>query len=285
MWGMDDRELGAKIRSSLRVVLASHASHRRRKCTESEHQRFSRVGDIVYGLSQFRKSRLGTSLEYGAFRAYAGIPRHISRETTHPKALVFGHQKTGTSVVASVVAQQAQVGCSIDLPAERLRPSDPSRVSVETLLRRSAPFSYRTLVKEPHWSLFAPRILEELPDVLAVGVLRDPVENIESICYRLRIPTETLNARPEVGPWWQPMIDGHGLASPSHSALENLAARIALCEERLSKALLEFPDRMRVVNYEDFVVSPVSAARSLVHFFGGGRLLVRPMSSGNTSLA
>lgn len=219
-------------------------------------------------VGQLRRSSVGTTLEYGALRAYARVPQQISGERALPGALVFGHQKTGTSVVASVIAQQAQVDCSIDLPAERLRPSDPSRVEVDELIRRSAPFSYRPLVKEPHWSLFAPRLLEALPDARAIGVLRDPVKTIESICFRLRIPTESMSTIPLVGPWWQPMLDGHGVASPSRSALENLAVRISLCEQSIAEASRKFPNRIRVVSYESFVESPAQAARNLVEFLG-----------------
>ncbi len=219
-------------------------------------------------VSRIRRSEVGAALEYGALRLYSRTPALLSGPREVPSALVFGHQKTGTSVVASVVAQQALVSNSIDLPAERLRPSDPSLHSANTLLERSSPFSCRTLVKEPHWTLFAPSLLSELPNARAAGVIREPVKTIESICYRLRLPTQELHGIPRVGPWWQPIIDGHGLATPGTSALENLARRIVLCEKVIHDTFRRFPDRMTIVQYDDFVQSTVASAKELVHFFG-----------------
>lgn len=219
-------------------------------------------------LSQARRSQAGAKVEFGALRAYALAHEQLWRNRKDPDALVFGHQKTGTSVVAAVIAQQAKVSHAIDLPVERLRPADPAYVGVTELLRRSAPFVNQQLIKEPHWTLFAPKLLSELPDVRAVGVIRNPIKTIESICYRLKLPTALLDRPATVGPWWQPIFDGHGLDCQKGSALENLACRIALCEEKLCETTYSFPDRMRIIQYEDFVLSPAASARELLKFFG-----------------
>lgn len=214
-----------------------------------------------------RTSYVGRSLElmYLVSKRELAIRRE---EPKVPRLIVFGHQKSGTSFVAEVVAQVAEVPARIDLPVERIDPSLVGNISAEALIHRSWPYSSATIVKEPHWTPFAPEFMNSFEDLYAVGVKRDPVKIIESICFRLSLPARGLEGMPPVERSWRPILAGHGLTDASPSALENLARRIGSHEQAMEVASWSGPERWTLVDYDAFRADPVTHAREVAKLAG-----------------
>lgn len=170
---------------------------------------------------------------------------------------VLGNQKSGTSVLAGLLAARCGRTVTIDIRREIHDPSfhrvGPSRLSHRIWVRRMALSFSTDIVKEPNLTLMAAQLREMFPRARFVGIVRSPAENIRSIFDRLgldgaepdapadpaRLPTEG----------WRVLLDGGWQGMPSAGPVELMAQRWV----KTAQAMRALGDDILIIRYEDFV--------------------------------
>lgn len=210
--------------------------------------------------------------------AYRGIKRlgEFSRNASaqvHPCPLfVFGNQKSGTSVIAALIAANADLNVTIDFQPEVRFPTVPDVVSghktMRSFISRNRLGFSRPVIKEPALTFMAERILERWPSSKYVFVLRNPFENIRSILDRLQLPgdLETLDSAntSAVSLTWGTVLDNRWLGITAEHYIEQLAYRWVYATECYKR----FSDRFTLIRYEDFEGEKIKAIHDLVECVG-----------------
>lgn len=168
-----------------------------------------------------------------------------------PRLIVEGNQKSGTSVIAALLARVGGLQAGIDIPctwppqAEALIRGD---VRLADLRRRHAKqFAHRVL-KEPNLTFVHEQVQRLYPRARFVFVVRDPRDNIRSILDRMGLPG-TVAARPD-GPSdaWSSILDGPAWGLPGGSPIEVLCHRWNRC----AQTYIQHEAAFTLVRYEDF---------------------------------
>jgi hypothetical protein len=169
--------------------------------------------------------------------------------------LVFGNQKSGTSAIASLLADYAGLSKTIDIPG--LWPPVGKEIMLgERRFESCFPwlnleFS-RELVKEPMMTFFADQALELFPNSKAIFIVRDPRDNIRSLLNRRKLSGALENIsglKMAAGKTLVGDLDVWGGISDGHNYIDQMAVRWNAAYEQYQN----HSDRLLLVRYEDFL--------------------------------
>lgn len=126
-------------------------------------------------------------------RAALGSVRRRLRppQRTTPRLVVLGHQKSGTSAIAALVARRAGLTVSIDIAALWGRDGVGFLTGREPLSQvvRAHPDGFDCQVlKEPNLTFQADQVRAQWPDARWLFVVRDPRETLRSMLQRNGLP-------------------------------------------------------------------------------------------------
>lgn len=201
--------------------------------------------------------------------------RHVGslvRPWPSPQVIVLGNQKSGTTAIAKLLAEAAQLSATLDIHAEirfglldELARSGDSEV--QRVLRTYRQEFMRHVVKEPELTWHAPALQRALPEAAFVGIVRHPLENIRSIYDRIGLHGRagSLQEAERLSAAWRRICDlsWHHDVKTSHPALM-LAHRWRLHLEAIQSC-----DRaLTIQRYEDFNAAPQEAIHALCEALG-----------------
>jgi len=196
---------------------------------------------------------------------------HCFNSVIYPKkrdpVIVFGIPKSGTSVVASLLADRAGFSKTIDIPeiwALKSLCMRRGRMHLSEVVRKyPKPFS-RQLIKDPTLSFIFDQVKEVFPSGRFVWVMRHPKENFRSMLNRLGVPgnlseidlsTPDMRGRLE----WRIAFNGRIQHSPFHHYIDLLCERWTHAVD----TYLAHSHEIRLIKYEDFVIDKVGAIERL----------------------
>lgn len=184
--------------------------------------------------------------------------------------IVLGHQKSGTSAIANLLADCADLTRSIDIP--QLWPPIGFEIMqgkkrlIDVVNENKVPFS-KQLIKEPMLTFFYDEVKAIFPQGRYIFICRNPFDNIRSLLNSRQIPgnLETLSDsyRP-TNPFHKNIVD----SSLWGGGEENY---IGVLSNRWNKAVdvfLNAPEEFVLIRYEDFLVDKVGSITSLAHELG-----------------
>jgi len=174
--------------------------------------------------------------------------------------IVLGNQKSGTSVIAHLLADFGGLSKTIDIPPlwasvhgiEIMR----GRIDFTDIVIRHRIYFSTELIKEPMMIFFANQVLEMFPRAKYAFVIRGPRDNIRSILNSRNVPghLREMEERFIPGPPRNRMIVNAFIdASVWGGETENY---IGVLAHRWNKAVdiyLRHQDRMILARYEDFM--------------------------------
>ncbi|PHQ75635.1 MAG: sulfotransferase family protein [Marinobacter sp.] len=174
------------------------------------------------------------------------------------KVIVAGMPKSGTTAIASLLAEAA----AVDVCSDPFHQLDSKGVSfreslfsgalpLEDLWRQHRSVFSGTVVKDPNFPLFLGELKQFLPEAQFVFIVREPRDNIRSILARLKIPGNPAEGNPLLGninATWSKVLNGTSPDMPGSDYLEKMAWRWRLSAERY----LENQERTHLIRYEDF---------------------------------
>lgn len=198
--------------------------------------------------------------------------RSLTRPWPSPQVIVLGNQKSGTTAIANLLAEAAQLSVTLDIHAEirfgllddLARSTSPD---MQRLLRSYRQELMRHVVKEPELTWHASALQRALPEAAFVGIVRHPLENIRSIYDRIGLSgrAASLQEAERLSVAWRRICDvsWHPDVTTSHPALM-LAHRWRLHLEAMHAC-----DRALIMQrYEDFNDAPQAAISALCKALG-----------------
>ena len=196
--------------------------------------------------------------------------RFVSQPRRSP-VIILGNQKSGTSAIASLLADFSGSSRTLDIPATwppnfgRLMRQE---MSIAELVRKNALAFSKDVVKEPNLSFFATELRECFPDARFVFVLRDPRDNIRSILNRLGIRGD-LAANPateSIPKQWREVFVPTLLQLPS--SCDHYTDVLAHRWARVVQGYLTYEGATLLIQYEDFLKDKCGAIADLASRLG-----------------
>lgn len=216
-------------------------------------------------------ARFGRQLAGGLdiLKRYAATP--FARPNEHA-IMVLGNSKSGTTVIAALLAQYGALSVTLDFWPRLRRPSTLAAVhagqlSFDSFVRRFRADFSRDVVKDPHLTFLYPQLAERFPEARFVMVVRDPRDNIRSILNRLGLEGDRDELSPadyrRMRPLWEAILQSPWL-DVEGGYVHRLAARWSLG----AGLYLRHRDRMQLIRYEDFLADKRGAIEGLAARLG-----------------
>ncbi|MGD1898532.1 MAG: sulfotransferase [Phormidesmis sp.] len=175
--------------------------------------------------------------------------------------IVLGHQKSGTSAIASLLAKATRKTATVDFFYKR-NSSMPlfrsqlysGRLPFDAFIARNSRDLSADIIKEPELTFYYDKLEETFPQATYVFVIREPKATIKSVLDRLKLPGHlpTLDERhyQQVDPLtgWLPALQGRAPDGPGENYIERLAHRWNIA----AQTYLNASHNMVLVKYEDF---------------------------------
>ena len=192
----------------------------------------------------------------------------------YPEPLfVFGNQKSGTSVIAALLAAISDLEATIDFTSREINdPKIPLVYSGERSLdwfiqRNRIEFS-RPIIKEPSLTFLAESLLQRWPRCRSAFVIRHPCDNIRSILDRLCLPgdldsIESIEIK-SGNRAWDTVLDNRWLGVDANHYIDQLAWRWVVSVQLYQK----LSERMRLIRYEDFEQDKIQTIKELARSLG-----------------
>lgn len=189
----------------------------------------------------------------------------------HPAPIfILGHHKSGTTVIASLLAEISGQQVTLDM----FNQIDRKSYWRDKLFNRQLPFSdfvqahkfyFSTcLNKAPNLTFFYDELRQCFPKATFIFVIRDPRDTIRSILNRLGIPGNLDKLQSTEGIAWQSMIAGRNPDVIGDNYIERLANRWNLAAD----TYISHGEEISLIRYEDFVLDKSGAISNLASQVG-----------------
>lgn len=185
--------------------------------------------------------------------------QHLGTYSAHPQPLfILGNQKSGTSVVAALLAELTGIPLTLDLTRERFIPTYQrvvmQELSMAEFIQINRAEFVNPIIKEPNLSLLYEPLAQHFPGAKFLMVIRDPRDNIRSILDRLKLPGNLAQLPPvdlaKLTPAWQLILQSPWLTRPpSQSYIAQLAKRWQV----IAQSYLQHAEQIQLIRYEDFL--------------------------------
>lgn len=174
-----------------------------------------------------------------------------------PHVVIFGHQKSGTSAIAGLLAEYGQLGLTQDIrvtwgPWLAGALSGDAREATRTLAQRYRWYFRSALLKEPNLTFVAKYVQELFPSALLIYVVRDPRQTVRSFLNRIGLsgdrvatPADARLSSARARHIFDPRL--------SFNAHNNYIGALALRWKAAAEAYHSLAKPVTLVRYEDFV--------------------------------
>lgn len=202
----------------------------------------------------------------------------LFRPADNVKVTVLGHQKTGTTAIAALLARIADYGMSNDplyeidqgkgIIAKELL-SNPQ--SFKKIVRRYPGLFGKEVIKDPDLIFIYPVLRECFKNTQYLFVIRDPRDTIRSICNRLKLEgTYSKNRITKADMYegnyhWELILSNH-LPKISHiTDAQNFIINLAQRWKLAAEIYMHNSSEMQMVKYEDFLLDKENTIKNLAH--------------------
>lgn len=192
--------------------------------------------------------------------------------SVHPApVIVLGNQKSGTTVIASLLGEMTDNSVTID-PFHRIKDSVKlrQRMSHQALhfsevVQRNKIYFSTQVVKDPYFTFIVEDVMSVFPQSQYVFVSRDPRDNIRSILNRLNLPGDRNDLKeaelaicpPKTD--WREILEGQMPVVDGNNYIERLAHRWA----KATSLYKTHQDKIVLIRYEDFLKDKVAEIQQL----------------------
>lgn len=196
--------------------------------------------------------------------AYRTLSPPLDLDSLDP-VLVLGNQKTGSTAIAELLAAWGNLSATTDIhplqSADSDLPSDPA--AVERFLQRARYYFRQNLVKENALTPATDALLDVLPQVRPVYVVRHPVHNVRSILDRVGLPgtPRPLHTLDLSNGGWRPIVANRHFKGTAQDHITSLAQRWS----DTTALYRRHRDRLTLVRYEDFTADKEGCIRRLAN--------------------
>ena len=181
---------------------------------------------------------------------------------------ILGNQKSGTTVIASLLGKLSNTNTSIDLFYSGFRYKNflkwkKGEISTKKFINLNKLDFSSDIIKEPHLTVFYNSLKEFYPESKFVFIVRNPIDNIRSILDRLNIKgnksTLNNNDKKNIFHAWKLVFDNAWIGGKNNNYIENLASRWNL----LFNIYKKNSDNIILIKYEDFIENKLGCIQEL----------------------
>lgn len=190
---------------------------------------------------------------------------HFFKKVNPSPVIVLGNQKSGTSVIAHLLADVAGLSKTIDIPESwwpALKKLLSGKIDLSDFVENNRHRFSKDLIKEPNFTFLYSELRKIFPDARFVIVVRDPRDNIRSLLNRMKIPgdLERLNDfKKNIPQKWKHIFNTKLWGIRGDSYIEILAKRWNLA----TQVYLKNSDEIELIFYEDFINDKVLTIQNL----------------------
>lgn len=191
--------------------------------------------------------------------------------------IVLGHQKSGTSAIAALLAKAAGKTATIDffyknnhtMPFFREQ-LHQGKLPLTHFLSKNRQYLSTDIIKEPELTYLYDQLQSRFPKATYVFVVREPKSTLKSVLDRLKLPghmprlskAQYEQVNPLSG--WLPALEGKAPKTPGATYIERLAHRW----NRATQTYLDDKGQMVLIRYEDFLADKQNSIYSLANRTG-----------------
>ncbi len=194
------------------------------------------------------------------------IIKKFQNLATNVEVVILGHQKGGTTAVASLLGKLSDNKVSID-PLYRVDLGKAEKITrlvknpklIELYCLRYPSLFRQPIVKDPDLIYIYQAVKECYGNARFLFVVRDPRDVIRSICNRLALDGDDLNQVPAINEMfngnhhWELVLSGELPQRERSGQPSSLVSNLAYRWNMASKIYLEFSSEMIFLKYEDFL--------------------------------
>lgn len=200
--------------------------------------------------------------------SWSVVPLQIG---SRPDIFVLGNQKSGTTVIAALLAQSLNSKVQLDIlsmeAAHQIGLANGSMRLSNYIRKRRKPFLL-PIVKEPGLTFLYPQLKALYPAATFIMIVRDPRDNIRSILNRLKLPGDrdvvTDDELKRVNDIWKMIVLGTQFGPKSYGYIKNLAERW----NAATNVYFNDVENLHLLTYESFVADKAGRIESLVRAIG-----------------
>jgi len=198
--------------------------------------------------------------------SFTSIIRLFYNPAADVEVIVLGHQKGGTTAIASLLGKISDNEVSIDPlyqvdqgKAEIVAKLVNNPKSIESLCLRYPSLFTKPIVKDPDLIYIYQAVKGCYENARFLFVVRDPRDTIRSICNRLALTGDDLNHVPTLNKLlngnhhWELVLSGQLPKHEKRGQYSSLVGNLAYRWNLASKMYLEFSSEMTLLRYEDFL--------------------------------
>lgn len=184
--------------------------------------------------------------------------RSFNKTINSSPIFILGNQKSGTSVIASLLGKYIKRETSIDLAYANFNYKlykylKANKISIDDFVNHNKLEFSNEIIKEPHLSIFYPRLRIHFPKSKFVMIIRNPIHNIRSILDRLDIKGNK-NKLDKVDKKkyfysWKLLLNNSWINGEKQHYIETLAERWNI----IANIYLNNKNDFTLIKYEDFL--------------------------------
>lgn len=191
------------------------------------------------------------------------------KNTLSSKVFILGHQKSGTTVIAALIAEMSGFSLTNDIhrshkDSQSYRAAHFCSKEQQNLIDKYSYEISKDIVKEPELSFFYRSLKNKYINAQFIYISRSPKYIIRSILSRLgaqksssEIYSDTFKKNLKRAPLWQDII-GY---SSGNNIIEHLAHRI----EKLDSLYLNNEVNLHLLKYENFITDKTNSLSLLLN--------------------
>jgi len=190
--------------------------------------------------------------------------RFLGRPNSSP-ILIFGNQKSGTSAIASLLADYAGCTKTIDIPELWPPMGKDILIGRKDFSSCFPKLNYQfssDIVKEPMMTFFLRQVLDHFPHGKGVFIVRDPRDNIRSLLNRRKLPGDLASIKGHEMAKGKTLIGDPDLWELNREE-NNYIDQMALRWNHAFEQYLKSQGELTLVKYEDFMADKMKFIEEL----------------------
>ncbi len=199
------------------------------------------------------------------FTKLKGSFERLTTKANPHAVIILCHPKSGSNAIAHLLAELCGLSKTLDIP-ELWYPNIANfmqgKIDFSSFVKiHPKPFS-RDLIKEPSLSLIFDQVKTVFPAAKYVFINRDPRDNIRSILNRVGVPGNLQHFAAEewkLPTGWKEIFNPAILQIKYTHYIDILASQWNL----ITNVVVEHPNEMTMIRYEDFVADKAEAITTL----------------------
>ncbi len=208
------------------------------------------------------------NFNYRLYRTWVRLKYRVNKKPV----FILGNQKTGTSAISALLGEATSSSYTVDVfchLGDLQQKLVEREITFSQFIKFSKDYFSKKIIKEPSFTFFFPELAKHFPEAKFILIIRNPFDNVRSICNRLNVNGNFEGTVDQIGELtfdWELVGDGKYYGHDGVNFIETLAKRANACY----KLFVNNQNRIHLFRYEDFVQEKKAEIERLAGLVGLG---------------